>query len=226
MSFLELKGKLKNEKVFLIGYIGLFFLVWTLYAFFVSPTLKAQHSPLYLYDVFKLLIWVLPAFVYLKLEKIDTLAYLKLKGRTNNAIKWTILISLAFVVYQLLGRLVISQEITFNPFFSLEKWIKGVILGGFTEEILFRGFFLQKIAKYIKFKFANIITAIIFLLIHFPGYFAMHQIPSGIFPKVALFSFLFLFSIVEGYVLRKSGSLWTCIVIHSITNFTSFSLDG
>jgi membrane protease YdiL (CAAX protease family) len=224
-----MKDKMHNQNyeiIYFMCYIGMLFLAWTLYTFFVSPNLNMQHSPLYSYDVFKLLIWVLPIFAYLKYEKVNVLTYLKLKGQTNNAIKWTILVSLIFIVYQLLGRLAISQEIRFNLFFGLDKWIKVVLLAGFTEELLFRGFLLQKIAKYIHFEFANIITAIFFLLIHIPGLFVTHQFPTGIVLKISLFSFLFIFSIIEGYILKKSGSLWACIVIHSINNFMDCSLGG
>ena len=124
-----------------------------------------------------MLIWTLPVFVFLKYEKTDALSYLKLKINGKNCIKWVALISLAFVCYQIIGYLVVLQEIKFNPFFDLDKWIKGVILVGFTEEILFRGFFLQRIASYTRFEFANVITAILFLLIHFPGWFALNEFP-------------------------------------------------
>jgi len=99
-------------------------------------------------------------------------------------------------------------------------------LVGFTEEILFRGFFLQRIASYTKFEFANIITAILFLLIHFPGWIALNALPTGVFLKIALFSFILIFSIVQGYVFKKTESLWVCIVIHSINNFVSYSLGS
>jgi len=225
-SYLITKMKIDNKANirFLISYIGAFFLLWTLYAFYISPPLKLQHSALYTFDIFKLLIWVAPVFIYLKYKRIDALVYLKLKAPTKNAIKWTILISFIFIIYQIIGTLVVSQQIRFNPFFELHYWIKGVLLVGITEEIAFRGFFLQEIAKHIDFKLANILTAILFLLIHFPGFFATHHFPPGVFLKICTFSFIFIFGIIEGYVLKKSESLWACIVIHSITDFMANSL--
>lgn len=213
-----------NGKIYLICYIGLFFLLWTLYVSIVLPVVK--NSPFYFYDIFKLLIWTLPVFMFLKYEKVDALSYLKLKSNGKKCIKWATLISLAFIGYQIIGCLVVSQEVKFNPFFDVDKWIKGVILVGFIEEILFRGFFLQRIASYTRFGFANIITSILFLLIHFPGWFALNEFPPGTFLKIALFAFVFIFSIVQGYVLKKTESLWVCIVIHSINNFMSYSLGA
>jgi hypothetical protein len=145
-------------------------------------------------------------------------------GNSKNGIRWAVISSLIFIAYQFIGKIVISEPIKFDIFFDTDKWVKGVILVGFTEEILFRGFFLQGIASYTRFGFANIITAILFLLIHFPGWLALNALPTGIFLKIALFSFIFIFSIVQGYVFKKTESLWVCIVIHSINNFMSYSL--
>lgn len=211
---------------YLIGYVGIFFSLWTLYVFKISPFLKMQYPEFYLYNVFKLLIWTLPVFAYLRYENKDTLTYLKLRAVTKAGVKWAFFISLAFIAYQFIGKILILQPIKFNIFFDADKWIKGVILVGFTEEILFRGFFLQKIATYTKFGFANIITSLLFLLIHFPGWLALNALPAGIFLKIALFAFIFIFSIVQGYVLKKTESLWVCIVIHSINNFMSYSLGA
>lgn len=210
----------------LICYIGIFFLLWTIYVSEISPFLKTQYPNFYLYDVFKLLIWTIPVFAYLRYENTDALTYLKLRSIKKADVKWAILISLAFIAYQFVGTIVISKPIKFNMFFDATNWIKGVILVGFTEEILFRGFFLQKIVSYTRFGFANIITAILFLLIHFPGWLVLNALPAGIFLKIALFAFIFIFSIVEGYVLKKTGSLWICILIHSINNFVSYSLGN
>lgn len=215
----------KNAKI-LLCYMGIFFLTWTVYAFFIAPSLKQQHSLLYSLDVFKLLIWVLPVFIYLKHIKEDAFIYLKLKGQTCDVIKWTVFVSLILIIYQFVGRLITFQAINFNLLFDLDKWIKGVILVGFTEEILFRGFFLGEIAKYVTFGYANIITSILFLLVHFPGWIAVNHFPPGIFLKICLFAFIFIFSIIEGYVLKKTGSIWSCIAIHSINNFVSFSLGA
>ena len=216
----------RTPLVYLIGYVGIFFLLWTLSAFKVLPFLKIRYPEFYLFDVFKLLIWTLPVFAYLKYENADALTYLKLRTVTKTGAKWAILISLVFIAYQFIGKMVISEPIKFNIFFDANKWIKGVLLVGFTEEILFRGFFLQKILIYTKFRSANLITSLLFLLIHFPGWMALNALPEGAFLKIALFAFVFIFSIVQGYVLKKTESLWVCIAIHSINNFMSYSLGA
>jgi membrane protease YdiL (CAAX protease family) len=213
-------------KMHLLGYIGLFFSLWTTYVFFISPLVKMRYPDLYIYDVGKLLLWILPAFAYLKYEGLDILTYLKLRKVTQEHVKWAVLISLAFVANQLIGRMVAAHELKFSVFFAAHHWVKGVILVGFTEEILFRGFFLQKIAAYTKFGIANSITSVLFLLIHFPGWIALDALPAGNFFKLYLFAFIVSFSLIEGYVLKKTGSLWVCIVIHSINNFMSYALGA
>jgi hypothetical protein len=65
--------------VYLICYISLFFVIWTLYAFYISPVVKVRYPLLYLTNVFKLLTWSLPVFVYLTRENVDVLTFLKLR---------------------------------------------------------------------------------------------------------------------------------------------------
>lgn len=226
MLFFELSEEATREKMALLGFVGVFFLTWSLYAFFILPIIKEQHAVLYTFNVFKLLIWILPVFVYLHREKVDALVYLKLKGPVNRAVLWTIVVSLALSGYQLAGQFFVSHEIHFNPLLDLHTWISGVLFVGLTEEILFRGFLLQKMARHMQFGYANMITAGLFLLSHFPGYLALNHMPPDIFMKTVTFSFIFLFGMMMGYVLKKTNSLWSCIVIHSIVDFVSFSLQG
>lgn len=210
----------------LAGYIVVFFSLWTFYNFEVASVFKMQYPGLYRYDVVKLLLWTLPVFVYLKYENRAAFTALRLRSITGAGVKWAVCVSLFFVAYQFIGTIVIGEELRFNLDFAANKWIKGVILVGFTEEILFRGFLLQKIAAYINFGLANLITSLLFLFIHFPGWLALNMLPATLFLKIALFAFIFIFSMMQGYVLKKTDSLWVCIVIHSINNLAANALGA
>lgn len=73
------------------------------------------------------------------------------------------------------------------------------------EEIIFRGVILGAVEKYIGFKGANVFQAILFALVH---------------EDLALFPFFFVFAIITGYWVKKSGGLLTGIFFHGINNFT------
>jgi len=120
-------------------------------------------------------------------------------------------------------RFLFSGEFNFNPFFGLESWIGGVLLIGFTEEIVFRGFLLQKFEEIMDSKYANLLTAVLFLLIHFPKWYMQGNLFVAEF-MVNSVLFMLLFSVLMAVLLKKTNSLWTCILIHSANNFAMFAL--
>ncbi len=73
------------------------------------------------------------------------------------------------------------------------------------EEIIFRGVILGSVERYLGFKGANVIQGILFALVH---------------DNLALFPFFFVFAIITGYWVKKSGGLLTGIFLHGIHNFT------
>lgn len=73
------------------------------------------------------------------------------------------------------------------------------------EEIVFRGVILSSVEKYVGFKGANTIQAILFGLVH---------------DDLALFPFFFVFALITGYWVKKTGGLLTGIFFHGIHNFT------
>lgn len=73
------------------------------------------------------------------------------------------------------------------------------------EEIVFRGVILGSVEKYIGFKGANVFQAILFGLVH---------------EDLALFPFFFVFALITGYWVKRSGGLLTGIFFHGIHNLT------
>ncbi len=76
------------------------------------------------------------------------------------------------------------------------------ILPAFIEEFIFRGAILQGLRKYGN-CFAIVMSALLFMLIH-------GNIQQTIYQ--------FAFGILAGYVVIKTGSIWTSIIIHAINN--------
>ena len=50
---------------------------------------------------------------------------------------------------------------------------------GFIEEIPYRGFMLRKFGERMDFWLANLITSLLFLAIHLPGWIALHTFNPG-----------------------------------------------
>lgn len=201
----------------IIIHIVVFYISWSLYSIYILP--KIYVTDIFLQIIFKIAIWILPVFTILVYRKENILNYLKL-NKPITEVKLTFSISLFFIIYLFIGRIIVSHGIVFNLFFNLHRWIMGVFLAPVVEEILFRGFFLQNLSTGLKFKTANFINSLMFLLIHVPGWIVLHKL------SFEIGFFVFVFSIIQGYVFKKTESLWSCILIHAITNITAFSLGA
>lgn len=91
--------------------------------------------------------------------------------------------------------------------------VSAVVVSPLVEELAFRGVLLQQLDRIVPFTVANLVTAVSFVVYHLPLWLARGQAPS-------LMSCLWVaaLSLWLGYVMRRSGSLWTCIVVHAIQN--------
>ncbi|WP_406770891.1 CPBP family intramembrane glutamic endopeptidase [Candidatus Clostridium stratigraminis] len=114
--------------------------------------------------------------------------------------------------------LIVKNELTDRRPINLSigiMWVS-VFLVGIFEEVPFRGFLLQKLCKKLNFIQANIITTLLFVLIH---------IPEWIYSGADIIKSSFTVSIVSlvlGYLFKEYDSLWIPIVCHSIFNFTTW----
>ena len=166
--------------------------------------------------VIKIAIWVIPVIFLVKvMEKDNPLSYLGLRYNFKNGLKWVCWVSLVFLSYfVILNFIVLKSNIDFQM--GLHEWLNIVLLVGITEEIVFRGFLLRKLMDSYKFWIANTITALLFVSIHFPIWF---------YKDLFEFSYLlngitttFVLGIILGFIYKKSNSLWSVIIVHSLYN--------
>jgi membrane protease YdiL (CAAX protease family) len=90
------------------------------------------------------------------------------------------------------------------------------MLVGVIEEIPYRGFMLQKFAERVDFWLANLITSLLFLAVHLPGWIALNTLSADLAVTV------FVFGLAMGIVFKYSDSLLASIVTHSANDFLSF----
>jgi len=155
-----------------------------------------------------LFLFVIPVILYLKLkDKVNPLVYLKIKGNSKQGIKVAVIVSSIFIIL-----LIVKNAITGFNSFHLNLgvlWVNGLLVG-FFEEIPFRGFILQKLSNHMKFWKANLITTIIFVLIHIPTWINSN---TDIIRSAINISMV---SLALGYLFKKYKSLWIPIICHSI----------
>ncbi|MCE7988041.1 MAG: CPBP family intramembrane metalloprotease [Caldilinea sp. CFX5] len=198
-----------------LAYLLLFHGAWVFWVYQIYPWLVSlgETTPLYalINSSLRLLIWVLPVFLYLCwIDGVDPLAYLKLRAHWQRGIMVGLLVTLVNFLLSLVRYgwpQPALHALTWNHLFST------FLLIGLIEEIPYRGFILQKLQERFNFWFANLLTSLLFVAIHLPGWLKLDLL------RGETVIFVFGFGLVMGLIFRYAQSLWSVIVAHSLNDF-------
>jgi membrane protease YdiL (CAAX protease family) len=204
-----------------IAYVIAFHAFWMGgFVFVIFPWMRSLGESTLRYALvnvlLRLLIWVLPVFLYLKyIDGVKPIAYLKLKQNWKRGV----IVGVALSLLNLLGTAIrfgwphlTMQALTWNSVLSTS------ILIGFIEEIPYRGFMLQKVTEYWGFWIAAVLSSVLFLIIHLPGWISLHIFRTG--TAISVFVFGFVMAVTFHY----ARSLWATIITHSTNDFFALVL--
>ncbi len=198
-----------------------FFLVWTVCAkiFWYSPvnglleTRLGQTETGLLLRAINVGVWLGFAAVYLRVtDRKDPLSYLKLRHNVARGLVVGALVGSAFLVKDFARVWLVDGRAP-----ELGGLSPASFLSPFAEEVVFRGLVLQQAAQYTSFWKANALSAVLFVAIHLPGWI-FEGLPSiaGLLSSAA---FIFGLALLLGYLLKKTRSLWACVVTHASSNW-------
>jgi len=205
-----------EEKKGLILYIIGFYVIWSSYVVFLYPHVLDLNP--FIGVIIKLLVWTLPVCIIIKVRFKSITEYLHIRDNNWGQVAvFSLLLGCIIVVWNVIGNTLLFHN-EFNLNRGVATWLNGVVLIGFTEEVVFRGYILQSFAKIISFGKANVISSILFVVIHLPGWY-QKGFMNITFTFISSILYVFIFAIIQGYVFKKTNSLWTCIFIHTINNF-------
>jgi|GEM_PF-5502913 len=206
------------RKITLSVWIVALFLGWVIRVAILTPILQTFNlSPdgeQLIGDMLRFIIWVLPVLLYLGLYKRQNLIKaLKLVPPISG---YRIVIGFtAFLVIQLILKAQNGLVIETNK--HLIVWWFTLFLTPLLEEILFRGFLLPAFELYGSKIKANLVQAILFMLIHF-----YWLVTDGFtLDVVARFATVFVIGLILGYVTQRSHSLLPAIWLHTLNNLVS-----
>ncbi len=204
-----------------VAYVAAFHLAWAAWPYFGYPRLTAALGEKTLAYALanlgiRILVWIVPVFLYLRfVDGVDPLRYLKLTGHVRRGI----VVAAVLTLVNFLG-----SALRFGlPHPTMDRVTWNSVLGtsllvGFIEEIPYRGFILQKLNERVDFWLANLISSLLFLAIHLPGWTALHMLRADTAVTV------FVFGFVMALAFRYSRSLWAPIITHSANDFLTFVL--
>jgi membrane protease YdiL (CAAX protease family) len=188
------------------------------FVFWIYPWMKSLGETTLRYALvnvsIRLLVWVLPVFLYLRyIDRLDPIDYLKLKENWTRGLTIGIVLSLI----NFFGSMIrfgaphpITQSLTWNSVISTSFLI------GFIEEVPYRGFILQKLNERWGFWIATLLSSLLFLSIHLPGWISLHLL------KAERVISVFLFGVVMAIIFRYGKSLWGPIIAHGLNDFITF----
>lgn len=130
--------------------------------------------------------------------------------------------------YIITGMLVNHGMIWLNPQILLMQELSKFLVVGFAEEMVYRGWGMNAFSTYMSLNRANLSASFYFVALHFPAYF-IHWYLDGTFALSTMLTqavYVFILSLVFGWVLKKSQSIWPPILIHFWSDFASVMFIG
>lgn len=214
-----------STKAFVI-YIAAFFVVWSLRAtvfIHIDESITSDAGKNLYSNAVKFTLWVLPALITLAALRMKSLNYLKLTTPLNTRG----LIASSLVVFVWLSLVVIGESFIQGKSLGVllsrkaPLWLgilAGVFLSPIWEEILFRGFFLNRLNESRSFWKSNLTSAFLFALAHAPYWVSKNGFSGAVIKDLAN---VFLLGCLFGWVMKKTNSLWPAIGAHIANNFLS-----
>jgi CAAX protease family protein len=211
---------MKNPLIPFVGYLAIFYLTWTfvwvcgVYPWANKTIGDTTLAYALIHIVFRLLIWVLPVFWYLRyIDDVNVLEYLQLKQHWRQGV----IVGLTLSVINFLGTMVrIGQPVWSSAYVTWNSVLGTSILVGVFEEIPFRGFMLQKIQERFDFVTSMVISSILFVGAHIPGWIMLGSLTAS------NIIYIFVFGAVMAIILKYSKSLWAPIITHSLNDCLSY----
>lgn len=215
-SRLSVESEKNNEIKTKMGFLLIFYFSWTIkelwlidyiYSFgeIISPLLEA---------FVKGFIWVVPTLLYIKYYlHTYPFDFLRMNVNVIRGLFWGVVLSLLVGIYFAFETYIINQQ-SFQFSLSIDDYLNVFLMAGIAEEIVFRGLILQEINKKMTFWKANVLTALLFLVIHYPVWIYNEK-----FFHFGAHVYVLILGLLFGLVYKKTGSLWAVIILHVLHNF-------
>lgn len=206
----------KSKLVRFIIFLVFFYLIWTVRAFIYKNfeiTMDSEIARKGLSILWKWSVWILLPILYVMLvENKNPVLFFKLKNKGNNLKIWFLGITLLCLTWQLVLLIIKYDKTIPGPL----TWMNIFFGAAIPEEFMFRGFIYTKLKDMLSIKAAIILTSVLFVLIHYPGWFifAPHSLLNFLKDTV----YIFLISCLWCWIYEKSDSLYPSMLFHGLNN--------
>lgn len=214
----------RTEMQRLLINLMVFFVVWSLRAtvfYAVDIHIDSEIARRVYANALTFGLWFVPVYAYLRyVDRINPFRYLKLSTPVPpHRLLYAAIIGVIYVMVLLVNAAALGGDIRALTQASLLESLTvllSVLFSPFSEEVVFRGFVLPKLAQRYPFWGANIVSALLFSAMHLPHWLWMRGLQPSVLRDVVS---VFATGCVLGYLRNRSQSLWPCIVLHVINNY-------
>jgi len=220
--------RIERRTPYFILLIILFFVIWTLRAtvfYSIDLGIESPVNRKIYSESIKILVWTIPVFLFLIIvDKTNPFRSLKLSTRPKS-VGWIVpaaCLAGYFAVTLVFEYFAHSRSLDLGSgAVGLLGSLVTVSITPVSEEILFRGFILGKLSETTSFARANVITSILFIAIHQPNWLWV----NGFQPWIPVVSGgIFILSLLLGWLVQRTSSLYPAIAGHIINNFIAILL--
>ena len=166
--------------------------------------------------VMRVLLWVLPSLFIIRCSG-KTVREVLGFDRIRAILLWGGIIGLVWGAKTPLFMILAGQRL--HPIMLDWSFAAAVIYVPLVEEITFRGAIMGALQTRMKFAWANLITGILFLLIHFPGWYFDGFLAPGLTAVASSVLAILLLGWILGFVAHKSKSVAAATLAHMLNNF-------
>ncbi len=163
----------------------------------------------------KLVLWILPALWLLRisdrrLREVFQFSHWRSWLAWGAGIGFLIALT-GFVPKYLRGALLLPTELSF-PLGNV------LVIAPVFEEFLMRGAILGNLRQGYSFATANIVSALLFVGLHLPGWYFMGTLRENMAKPVGGAVSIFILGLLFGYAARKSNSVIAAMLAHGLNN--------
>lgn len=218
-----------NTKKIILTLIG-FIVFWTIItdAWGYSNYFFNNNIGTYIYGYLCRVIWVIPA-MFLIIRYNNKLKFKKNELFSRLVFNKSMVLTLTITLFFIVAMMIISHRgFWFNSEVIFPLTVIRYIIGGFVEEIVFRGWGYNSLSNVMSHKKAVIISTFFFIILHFPAYF-VKLFRFGTFDYMGIIGqscSALIWGIVFCQLLKNSKTIWNPVLVHILYNLMFIILVG
>jgi membrane protease YdiL (CAAX protease family) len=166
--------------------------------------------------IMRILLWVIPSVAIIRGSGRSVREVLG-AGRVKQILLWGGIIGLIWGGKTPLFNMLTNKPV--HPIVLDWSFVTAVLYAPLVEEITFRGAVMGSLETRMSFLISNLLTGVLFLLVHFPGWYFDGFLSSGTIAVASAAIGILLLGWIFGYIAHKSKSVVASTLAHMLNNF-------